>query len=183
MILNPIKRLLCVLVLGPLLLLLSCNQQTPAQTESIASDNNNNTQHSFGQYCNSRFGFCIDYPKDILEMQSESQSGDGNDFMDNKNVVVLTVFGRRNETPDGDEISLSDQFKNDIQELDTTGSDITYQKLGKKLYVISGLKNNKIFYRKTILLKEAFAFAIMEYQQSDSLIYNPLVASVSNSFK
>ena len=173
-----------------LLMAVSCNQDTTSSTraqsskqDTVSTSNNNKIRHNFSQYINNRFGFSIDYPKDILEMQSESECGDGNDFMDAKDSVIITVFGRRNEDSEGNKINLSEQLSDDLKELKTDGSMITYQKLGQKFYVISGLKNSKVFYRKTITIDNAFAFTIIEYQQKDSAIYNPLIAPITASFK
>ena len=176
-------------VVSFLFLMTGCNQPVINSEVSgvmdVAEDSLRNTivKESFDQYCNSRFGFCIDYPVNIFKMQPESQNGDGRVFKDFKDSVILTVWGRRNEDPDGDEISLSAQMSDDLKEIGADGSSITYKKKGKKFYIISGLKNKKVFYRKTILIDGAFAFAVMEYQQSDTAIYNPLIASVAASFK
>jgi hypothetical protein len=55
-----------------------------------------------GYYCNPRFGYRLNYPNKLLTTQPEAQNGDGRCFKDSKNNVILTVWGARNEAPEGD---------------------------------------------------------------------------------
>jgi hypothetical protein len=137
----------------------------------------------FDTYCNERFGYCIDYPARFLTQQHESQSGDGTDFMNDRNEVVLTVWGRRNEDTEGNMISLETQFSNDVKEVEKAGGQVSYKKLGKAFYVLSGEINRKIFYRKITQKKDAFAFAILEYKPEERSIYDTLASSIYKSFR
>ena len=62
----------------------------------------------FKTYCNQRFGYCVDYPASYLEEQPESQSGDGTDFLNNRDEAILTVWGRHNTDATGDVVSIDD---------------------------------------------------------------------------
>lgn len=179
-----------------LLSFLACQQATNDKSSPSSNDTSktNPTQIShtdsaivFDTYCNFRFRYCIDYPKGILLPQPESQNGDGRIFNDKDGNKVLTVFGRLNLDADGDPISLDDQYDEDINStIDTLGNRIiviSYQKLGKNFFVISGHKNGKIYYQKTILKDDAFAYAILEYNESDKAIFDKVSTQLFKSFK
>jgi len=141
----------------------------------------------FDTYCNARFGYCIEYPEGIIYPQPESQNGDGRVFKNKQSEEVLTVFGRMNADPDGGTISLEQQYDDDLHgALEENGNKdrvITYQKLGKTFFVISGYKKGKIFYQKTILKEDAFAYAILEYSENEKEIFDKVSTRLFKSFK
>jgi len=141
-----------------------------------------NAKNELNTYCNARFGYCINYPK-FLIAQPESQNGDGRIFTNKEGQKILTGFGRLNQDADGNAISLNKQYTSDIQELSKAKSNISYQKLGKDFYILSGHKNGKIFYQKMIVKNDTFCFAILEYQDSDKPIYDSVSVDIFKSFK
>lgn len=134
------------------------------------------------KYCNVRFGYCVDYPN-FLSPQPESQNGDGRIFINEKGEEVLRVFGRFNLDAEGETISLERQYNSDIKDILKKKNIITYKKLGKTFFVISGYRNGKIFYQKTILKKDAFAFAILQYSKDEKIIYDKVSTEIFKSFK
>ncbi len=163
-------------------------QTTNLQTDSIATqlpviDNS----IKFNTYCNAHFAYCIQYPKGIIYPQPESQNGDGRVFKNKQGEEVLTVFGRMNADPDGGTISLEQQYDDDLHgALEENGNKdrvITYQKLDKTFFVISGYKKGKIFYQKTILKQDAFAYAILEYSENEKKIFDKVSTRLFKSFK
>ena len=156
------------------------NKETTPQNESSL---NEKASIKYDAYCNNRFEFCVDYPKDLLLKQPESTNGDGCVFKNQKGETVLTVFGRINTNAEAEMISLSAQFNEDLASYNNESSRVTYQKLSKSFYVISGLKDNKIFYQKTILNADAFNYAILEYDTVDSSIFNTVSSRIFSSFK
>lgn len=148
---------------------------------SFTSENTIDIQH-YNQYCNARFDYCLDYPK-FLVAQPESENGDGRIFKDKNGVEVLRVFGRLNLDQEGETISLEKQYHSDIQDYKAQTSIITYKKLGKTFFVLSGYRNGKIFYQKTILKKDAFAFAILQYSKSEKAIYDKVSTEVFKSLR
>ena len=133
-------------------------------------------------YCNARFGYCLDYPN-FLNPQPESQNGDGRIFINKKGEEVLRVFGRLNLDAEGETISMEKQYKTDILDNTNKNSVITYKKLSKTYFVLSGYRNGKIFYQKTILKNDAFAFAILEYPKYEQEIYSKVSTQIFKSFK
>lgn len=180
--------------------LLSCNA-TPSNPDTHVNSQTKDTTQinhlaptskvdnniSFDTYCNPRFRYCVDYPKGLVYPQPESENGDGRVFKNKKGEEILTVFGRNNSDPDFGHISLEQQFNDDLhgaeEENGNKGRVITYQKLGKDFFVISGLKNGKVFYQKTINKDEAFAFAILEYDENEKMIFDKVSDRIFKSFK
>lgn len=141
----------------------------------------------YDTYCNGRYDYCIEYPNGIIFPQPESQNLDGRVFKNKQGENILTVFGRMNSDPDYGKISLEQQFEDDLQGVSENNGNkdriITYQKLGKTFFVISGLKKGRIFYQKTILKDDAFAYAILEYSENDKEIFDKVSTQLFKSFK
>ena len=53
-------------------------------------------EHCYGSYSNGRFGYSIDYPKDLLIPQGESDNEDGQEFTSKDGKAVLLVWGHLN---------------------------------------------------------------------------------------
>ncbi|NII26467.1 hypothetical protein HB364_15365 [Pseudoflavitalea sp. X16] len=140
---------------------------------------------STSQYCNARFGYCINYPEKVLTPQEEAFNGDGRKFANKQGEVILTVFGRLNQDENGNPITLQQQFANDLASLEKAGAStvITYKKKGADFYIISGTKGNSIFYHKMIIKQDAFCFALLEYPKSEKQVYDPYSTIVFKTFK
>jgi hypothetical protein len=183
-----------------ILTLVSCNATPPNQpkqglkpTQNIKESNDVATTAkisnniSYGKYCNERFGYCINYPIGIIYPQPESYNGDGRVFKNKQGEEILTVWGRNNSDPDFGHISIEQQFNDDLHggEEENGSKDlvITYQKLGKTFFVISGYNKDKIFYQKTIVKGDAFAFAILEYDESEKTTFDSVSERIFKSFR
>jgi len=101
------------------------NSDSGQSKDSTSKIYTNKQLPDLGRYCNARFDFCIDYPKNLLTQETESENGDGTDFSNNRNEFVLTVFGRNNLDSKGETLSLRGQFDSDIAELRTKGDSIS----------------------------------------------------------
>lgn len=176
------------------LLILSCNAKKEKDAPVAGSNTAPDTGHtitppppppqpvlSFDTYCNNRFDYCIDYPKDTIYPQPESPNGDGRVFKNKNGDKVLTVYGRWAMNTNGDDMTIKQQYEEDLQ--DNDNRTITYQKLGADYFVISGYQDKKIFYQKTILKKGAFCYAVLRYNESDKALYDKVSERIFNSFK
>lgn len=171
------------------ILLLSCGQTSDSKSTTTVGNtqkNNNKSGILFEKYCNERFDYCVDFPKELIFPQPESYNGDGRVFKNKQGEDILTVFGRNNSDPDGGNISLEQQYEDDSRDIlnEYKGKQVvTYQKLGNNFFVLSGYRNGKIFYQKTILKSDAFAYAILEYSEDESDVYKPIAENILKSFK
>lgn len=185
-----------VLLTSLLLTLFACNTTPSNQGDQSASGQTRIDSTSqpiidnslkFDRYCNDRYKYCIDYPTDIVYPQPESYNGDGRVFKNKQGDEVLTVFGRMNASPDGGTISLEQQFDDDLHGVDEENGNkdrvITYQKLGKTFFVISGYKKGRVFYQKTILKDDSFAYAILDYSEIEKDIFDKVSEKIFESFK
>ena len=134
-------------------------------------------QKTFSSYGNSRFEFFVEYPTDLLEPQPESDNHDGRIFTSTDGSVEMRVWGSTNALSR----SVAEEFKAAVE--NETGA--TYKKAGTDWLVISGTKNGKIFYRKSIYNKgsDSFATVLIEYPKSKKKAYDKMVRRVANSLK
>ena len=140
----------------------------------------------YGKYCNGRFGYCVEYPKAVMYPQPESENGDGRVFKNKNGDEVLRVFGRIPEDVDGAPISLEQQYDLDIQggeEPEGSRFTLTYQKLGKDFFVLSGYSNGTVFYQKTIMKNGNFAYAILRYDEAQKEQFAAFSEKLFRSFK
>ncbi len=143
---------------------------------TVSFAQNSKTGSDYKTYCNARFGYCIDYPK-TLYPEKESANGDGCVFINEKEEEVLRVYGKNNM-----ERSLQKQFREDLKESQVDAT-ITYRKQGKNFFVISGQKQGKIFYQKTIQKGNVFVYAVIGYNQNDKENYDKLSEKIFASLR
>jgi len=109
----------------------------------------------------------------------EAENGDGRSFSDGR--ANITVYGRGNWNEEGETLSLQEKYTEDISE--QKDRKITYSKLGKTFYVLSGNEDGRVFYQKTIQLTDAFGTAILDYRPADSIRYKNIASLILQNFK
>lgn len=142
----------------------------------------------YKNYLNQKYGFSVDYPYEILTPQGESGSGDGQIFKSKKIPDnSLSVYRDYLDNLDPDvKFTLEIGFNKEVKACNQKDSKrkITYKKLDKNFYVISGHKQNgDIFYQKTIFVDENLCTCILEYKEADKAIFNKISERVFKSFK
>jgi hypothetical protein len=133
-------------------------------------------------YCNARYDYCIGYPTFLIP-QPEAYNGDGRIFTDKQGRKILVVFGYFNQDLNGRPMTLQQQYSKDIKQLLLSKASISYRKLGNNFYVLSGTQKDKIFYQKTIIKKDAFCSAILEYKAAGKAVYDSVATRIAASFK
>jgi len=153
----------------------SPNAAVSARQEEGADANGATGQAlNFAIYRNSRFGYAISYPEAFLIPQPESLNGDGRTFSSRDGSARLTCWGA--VLPDGSDIQML--YQRDLQ----THPDITYKVRRLNWYVISGMKNHRIYYEKAIFGPDSYAAFLIEIPQSAKRTYVPIVARLSRTF-
>lgn len=133
-------------------------------------------QTNFKTYSNARFGYSISYPSNLLTPQGEADNGDGQAFMGD--AAMMRVFGS-NYIAEG---SLQKDFNLGISEFGA--KNVTYKLLKKNYYVISGKKDGKILYLKTMKKPgEAYVTFVIEYDESKRTVYDKIIPLIAKSFK
>lgn len=180
---NIVRLFTTILAVG----LLSCNSN---QTQKPDTDSQNietvEKEINYETYCNQRFGFCIDYPTDMLFPQGESGNGDGQIFKskDAENTLRAYRDYRDNIDPET-QYTIESAYNEDSwgNNPDEPKRVITYKKLGKAFFVVSGYNDGKIFYQKSIIKDGQLFTCLIEYNESDKEIYNNISDRISKSFK
>jgi hypothetical protein len=138
---------------------------------------------AWSTYCNSRYGYCIDYPPQLFLVQPEAPAGDGCIFLDKKGNEVLRVFGRNNSDPDLHHYTVAEQLKEDtLSFLKDRGARVVYRKAARRFSVFSGIRQGTIHYRKTIIVDKDLAFVVFQYPEADKKIYDAVIARMGASF-
>lgn len=132
-------------------------------------------------YSNSQYNFCVDYPSQILIPQGESDSHDGQLFLSKNKENELRVFRNFIDIGEESEIDLKIQYEKVIK---IKPENITYKKLGKYFFVISGYTDKgQIYYQKTYLFERDLFTCALTYNKSEKILYNKIAEYVFESFK
>jgi hypothetical protein len=160
-------------------------QDTVAMTQPDVV-NEPETEPQYESYCNSKYAFCIDYPTNVLHPQGESGSGDGQVFTSSDLEDSLSVYRDFSDMIDPDtKFSIKAEYEHDLagNENGRGKREVTYKKLGKDFFVLSGYMGDKIFYQKTMITNGELATCMMSYRKSEKELYNKVSERVFKSFK
>jgi hypothetical protein len=127
----------------------------------------------FAQYCNARFGFCADYPRDLI-MEPPPENGDGRRFRDT-NGFLLVISGINNVL----EETVDSELKSDLKSF----KKVMYQSKGKNWFVLSGFQGLNVVYLKTFVGKGAINHLTITYPAARKAAYPETVTRISRSFK
>lgn len=127
----------------------------------------------YSKYCNDRYGFCIDYPKDI-GIEPAPDNNDGRRFYD-RNGFFMTASGINNVTNETSQSEMQSQKKD--------FNVITYQTTGKNWFILSGYKDNNILYIKTYVGNGSINHLYIQYPIYLKAEYDEVVIRISRSFK
>jgi hypothetical protein len=135
-------------------------------------------QTRYGTYANDRFAFSVLYPSGVLKMQPPPENNDGRTFLSYDSSVEMRVWGQYNAL----NRSLREEYVDAQKAFD---SEPSYKVLGNSSFVVSGIKNGKIFYQKTLYRKsnDAYYTLTFEYPQAQRKKYDPIVTRISKSFR
>lgn len=137
---------------------------------SLATMSANATDYE--KYCNSRYGFCIDYPAHLL-IKPEPENGDGRQFYEEN--FTMTVSGINNALDE----SLAGEMQAQYDHFDL----VTYKKSGANWFVLSGYKGNDILYIKAYIGKGSSNYLHLQYSKQLKRRYDAVVNRISRSFK
>ena len=182
-------KLVVVTIMVCFVIFVSCSSQQEANSEQENSDvrdvqsapkdeeeNRNNTLNEeivYDRYCNARYDYCIDYPKDILIPQGESENGDGQVFQSDDGKRKLTVWGELNVLDETLEIKMEDNLE--------TVEDARHE-LNEDYFIIKGIRNGSNYYQKTKLIEDGFATFLLEYPDDKKGSCEKVVLKISASF-
>lgn len=136
-------------------------------------------QDKFSNYSNDRFFFSIDYPADLLKMMPPPENNDGRTFRSADGQVEMLVWGQYN----AESKTLDEMYNLDLKGFAEKPS---YMVLKRDWFVLSGMKDGKIFYEKTLIRRKGgdtfFTFTI-EYPANLKAKFDPIVKRMADSFK
>jgi len=147
---------------------------------------NTQTSPQYKTYCNSKYGYCVDYPSSILLPQGESGSGDGQVFESKNKENSLTIYRDLRDNMDPDvKFDIATAYKEDVDVSESRNpKTVTYKKLGKTFYVVSGYEGKKIYYQKTFLSEDGqLVTCRLVYLERDQQLYNTLLDHIMKSLR
>ena len=138
-------------------------------------------QDGWGQYCNARYQFCIDYPTGLFEQRIEADNGDGITLVSTDDGAELRTYGVMN----GDELPMETLQQILAEERDDR--EVTYKAAKNNWFVLSGYQGSgetrAIFYQRFESNDAADRLSAMElvYPESARGTYDGLIERMSLS--
>jgi hypothetical protein len=130
--------------------------------------------HRWSTYANTRFGYTLCYPADLLRPQPESDNGDGRVFRGGSGEQ-LRVWGQYNALDQ----SLVQAMQQHEARLAAGRARISYRARGANWYVLSGRAGAQVFYARTRLSGDRFASFELTYRAADAAAWQKIVVRIS----
>jgi len=122
------------------------------------------------EYCNGRFGFCIQYPSGFTG-QGEAGNGDGQRFLSKDKQAEITTYGMLVLEEINDD--LKEQFLSVTKDIQ-----VSYKVIKPNWFVFSGLtKDGKIIYQKTVMKKINY----MDEEKPETMVQQTLMITYPKS--
>ncbi|MBI4804898.1 MAG: hypothetical protein HY795_06655 [Desulfovibrio sp.] len=128
----------------------------------------------YGCYANSKYGYTVAWPKKLLTAQEEADDGGGKMFTSRDDKASMACWAYFNNVVP----PLQKGFQEALKE---PGLQVTYKHMGPDFFVVSGIRDGNIFYRKTVKGKEAQASFELTYHPSLKEAFDPVVGDVAKS--
>ncbi len=132
-------------------------------------------QLDYQTYSNTRFGYTVEYPAKLLIAQGEADNGDGQAFRSSDGRCEMLVYASYN--------ALNETLKSVYRKELSGHSRVTYRLLRPTFFVVSGIDNTRVFYRKTIYRSGIFYTLQISYPVSEKALYDSVTARVAKSFR
>jgi hypothetical protein len=130
-------------------------------------------------YANERFGTVCTFPDEIFTLrQPEPENGDGQEWLstDGSSLICSGILNVDDDTPKG--------FVAAEKASKVPGYRIIYGKAGKDWAVLSGFKDQNIFYERRLFGKDGVIHSVwIEYPPALKSKYDPLVGPIAGSLK
>jgi hypothetical protein len=137
-------------------------------------------QTRYSTYTNDRFFFSVDYPSSLFEMQPPPENNDGRTFLSKDRHVEMRVWGVYDALSE----TLEQKYNAALKSFTKRP---TYTVFSKSRFVVSGVRDNRIVYIKTLYRRtkdtDIFYTLTIEYPLADKIKYDTVVTHIANSFK
>lgn len=130
---------------------------------------------TYTRYINTRYGFSIPYPSELLVPQPPPGNNDGREFLSHDKRARMSAWGTFNimeETLVGRMAS----------EKSDPGRTVTYEAIEDDWFVISGYVDGWIFYQRTYLVDDIFYTFYIVYDRNLAEMFDPITAHISGEF-
>jgi hypothetical protein len=136
-------------------------------------------QHAWEGYRNEAFGYSINYPADIFRLSEESQSNNSASFEGNDGAR-LKLYAAVND----EGMSLR-EYRQTLLTKFSGYDNIDYGPIGQTWFVLSGTRNDMVYYQKIIFScgGNVINAMAMEYPAAQKRAFDAIVTGLEKTFK
>lgn len=135
--------------------------------------------HPLATYANVRYGYTIEYPKDVLLPGEEADDGDGVVFSAKSRSGQVAVWGRYNANRDTPARILRDE-----EQSACTGAPASYEVSKRGLVAFScRTQNDAIVYEQMIIRGDTLVAVQFTYPASEQAAWSPTVKQMAHSLR
>lgn len=131
-------------------------------------------QSTWATYTNLRFGFAVDYPRDIFPRYTESENSDGATFETNAPWVELRAYGSYNVEKKSPRATIAEYY---------AGTTLDYSSVKHDSYVVSGIERGAIFYDRCNFAGDRMFCVKLVYPVGQKDKWDKIVARMSRSLR
>lgn len=135
-------------------------------------------QDRWATYHNARFGTTADYPADVFTVRAPPPAnGDGQTFRTADGRAELLIYGTHNVEDDTPRSYVA-KYHN--------GPEVTYKRVTRSFFVVSGVRDGKIFYSRCNFPAEADGIIdclALRYPADDKAAWDAIVTRISRSLR
>ena len=139
------------------------------------ADVGNRAEEQNDTYVNEKFGFEVEYPKNLLIAQGESANGYGQVFESQDKAAVLRTYAKFNTS----DIPLEKSFER------AQNGKVTEKNIDEKTgtFMVTGVHGGTVYYIKTYLIDDVYIVYEFRYPEDKKDYYGPINEAMSQSFK
>lgn len=166
-----------VFVLVALLVLAACPEVTDASAGKMqAFEDVCSRTDEYACYVNHRYGYALAWPKNLLRPMGESDAKDGQVFESPDGRAELRCWGSFNDV-------LQQTIPEALAQAQAEpGRQVTYRHAGGGFFVLSGHKDGRIFYRRSVLAHGVLASFELTYEASLKELFDPVIRDLLAGF-
>ena len=171
---KKIVTVILILILMPICCFAGFNiEEAPLNTGLLMLQEG--STEGYYKYINARFGFSIDFPKDLNYVFMLPENGDGIRVGKKDESAVLTVSGGHN-------VFSTEYYKEEYAE-EAARLNCAYSVLGNDYYILSYADGDYIFHRKVFFNSEYVSSFTFRYLKEQHKKYEEVTEKIENSFQ
>jgi len=132
-------------------------------------------------YVNMKYGFSVEYQKNLFFPQGETADGNGQNFRSRDGKAIVSVHGYEGK----EHLNLTSVYNETLLNLGNEGWKIVHKSIRGDAFILRGTRGTILFYKKVVYKQKSQQFVNFEavYDSTRSKLYESAISSMAGSLK